>query len=281
MTKQCKYFNSILYPFQLTDPVNKLMIEYYNFRFGEVSDDEEAKKQIYRLRYEVYALEFGFENPYDFPDKLEIDQYDKRSIHFAATNEFDEVIGTVRMIMNPEDGFPAEKAAELTGFDDRPERICMTEVSRLAVSKLLRRRPEDGIHGVESYITKSQGGILEDDEEKRKEVEKENRRKRPVIILGLYRAVYQKCRELGITHMLIITEEKLFHALNKFGFVFKQVGDPVEYHGRRIPSAASWESIERYMLKNKPEILEFLLYKLDDNLVPDHLKSFKEKIGKN
>ena len=44
---------------------------------------------------------------------------------------------------------------------------------------------------------------------------------------------------------------------------------------------ASWESIERYMLKNKPEILGFLLYQLDDTLVPDHLKSFKEKIEKN
>ncbi len=256
------------------------MIEYSNFKFGQVTD-ETLKKEIYRLRYEVYALEFGFENPSEFPNKLEIDLYDKHSIHFAAVNEFQEVIGTVRMIMHSIDGFPVEKAAEIIRFDDKPEMKYITEVSRLAVSKKLRRRPEDGIHGVESYIKKSEGGVLNDDDEKRKEEEKNSRRQRPVIILGLYRAVYQKCRELGITHMYIITEEKLFHALNKFGFVFRQVGDAVEYHGRRIPSATSWYEIEKYMLKHKPEILGFLLYHLDDNLVPDHLRAFKKQIDEN
>lgn len=236
------------------------MFEYGKFKFLEVST-EEFKKQIYRLRYEVYALEFGFENPRDFPDKLEKDIYDDYSIHFAALNQHDEVIGTARMILDSEKGFPVEHASEITNFENKPAPKYITEVSRLAVSKTIRRRPEDGIHGVESYIPKSQGGVSDIPNKKNPKTEK---RQKPVIILGLYKTVYQKCKELDITHMYMITEEKLFHALYKFGFIFTQVGSSVEYHGKRTPYATSWETIEKHMHEHHPDLLEFLTFGLKD-----------------
>jgi len=240
-------------------------LRYDKFRFGEASTGE-LKNKIYRLRYEVYALEFGFENPDDFPDKLEKDIYDQYSVHFIALNEDDDIIGTVRMILNSEKGFPVEHASEITDFEDRPSPDKITEVSRLAVSKRLRRRPEDGMHGVESYITQAQGGVSDIPRQKA-DAEKE-KRQRPVIVLGLYRAVYHKCKELGITHMYMITEDKLFHALYKFGFIFKKVGKSVEYHGKRTPYATSWNTIEKHMNKNHPELLDFLLFKLDKKYHP-------------
>jgi N-acyl amino acid synthase of PEP-CTERM/exosortase system len=232
------------------------MFEYGKFKFLEAST-EELKKQIYRLRYEVYALEFGFEKPRDFPDKLEKDIYDDYSVHFAALNPYDEVIGTARMILNSEKGFPVEHASEITNFKNKPAPKYITEVSRLAVSKTMRRRPEDGIHGVESYIPKSQGGVSDIPNKKNPKIEK---RQKPVIILGLYKAVYQKCKELGITHMYMITEEKLFHALYKFGFIFTQVGPAVEYHGQRTPYATSWQTIEKHMYTHHPDLLNFLTF---------------------
>lgn len=238
---------------------------YGKFRFLEATT-EEQKKSVYRLRYEVYALEFGFEDPYDFPDKLEKDPYDPYSVHFIALNEDDDIIGTVRMILNSEKGFPVEHASEINDFDDRPSPEMITEISRLAVSKKLRRRREDGMHGVESYIPTSQGGVS-DIPSKGDESFKE-KRQRPAIILGLYRAVYHKCKELGITHMYMITEDKLFHALYKFGFIFRKVGNPVEYHGKRTPYATSWQTIEKHMNKEHPELLEFLLFKLDNKYHP-------------
>lgn len=240
------------------------MFEYGKFKFIEASA-QELKNQIFRLRYEVYALEFGFENPYDFPDKLEQDEYDAHSIHFAALNEYDEVIGTVRMILDSEKGFPVEQASEITDFKDKPAPKYITEVSRLAVSKSMRRRPEDGMHGVESYITKSQGGVSDVPNKNNPAIEK---RQKPVIILGLYKTVYLKCKELGITHMYMITEDKLFHALYKFGFVFTQVGKPVEYHGKRTPYATSWDTIERHMNKHHKDLLDFLLFGIDEKYHP-------------
>ena len=48
------------------------MFTYGNFKFLE-ADSEDLKSKIFRLRYEVYALEFGFENPDEFPDNFEKD----------------------------------------------------------------------------------------------------------------------------------------------------------------------------------------------------------------
>jgi N-acyl amino acid synthase of PEP-CTERM/exosortase system len=233
------------------------MLEYGKFRFKEAAPEDLNK--IFRLRYEVYALEFGFENPFDFPDKLEKDAYDAHSIHFMALNEFDEVIGTVRMIMNSPKGFPVEHAAAITNFHDKPSPEYITEVSRLAVSKQLRRRPEDGMHGIESYIPQSQGGVC-DRPNNDQIIEK---RQKPVIILGLYKVVYHKCKQLGITHMYMITEDKLFHALYNFGFIFFKVGEPVEYHGKRTPFATSWSQIENHMHIHHKDLLDFLLHGLD------------------
>lgn len=242
------------------------MFEYGRFHFKEVDpEDEELKKKIFRLRYEVYALEFGFENPLDFPDKLEKDGYDAHSIHFVAFNEDEEVVGTVRMILDSEKGFPVEHASKITEFHNKPTPEHITEVSRLAVSKLLRRRPEDGIHGIESYIPQSQGGVSDKKNTNNQYIEK---RQKPVIILGLYKLVYLKCKELGITHMYMITEDKLFHALYKFGFVFSKVGEPVEYHGKRTPFATSWETIEKHMYIHHKDLLDFLLLGLDSKYYP-------------
>ena len=243
------------------------MFEYGKFKFMEAST-QALKDEVYRLRYEVYAMEFGFENPRDFPDKLEQDEYDQYSTHFVAVNEFDEVIGTVRIILDNEKGFPVDHASDTAGFKDRPEDRNLTEVSRLAVSKTMRRRPEDGLHGVESYLPRSKGGVA-DAPDLHKGAEK---RQKPVIILGLYKAVYLKCKELGITHMVMITEEKLFHALCQFGFIFYQIGSSVEYHGKRTPYGTSWAAIEAYMYEKHKDLLEFLTFGLDKKDLPEFLK---------
>ncbi len=247
--------------------VQMIEFNYGKFRFKEV-DSDDLRREVFRLRYEVYALEFGFENPYDFLDKLETDEFDDHSVHFVTLNQNDEVIGTVRMILDSTKGFPVEHASEITDFKDKPEPQYITEVSRLAVSQNMRRRFEDGMHGVESYLPKSQGGVSDISNKNNPDIEK---RQKPVIILGLYKAIYLKCKQLGITHMYMITEDKLFHALYKFGFVFTQVGACVEYHGKRTPYATSWDTIEKHMHQNHPDLLEFLLFGMDSQYRPKFL----------
>lgn len=239
------------------------MITYRNFKFGKVKA-EELLKALYRLRYQIYVEELGFEKPQDHPKGYETDAYEPMSIHFAALNESDDVIGTLRLILHSEKGFPIEHAADLTFLGVKPKPYQIAEISRLAVSKMYRRRQKDGIFDVESYLKKSRGGML------RNNGTPPDLRQRPwpVIVLGLYQAMYHEAKRRGITHLYLITKKKLFVALQKCGFHFKQIGKPVEYHGIRIPYLGIVEEMEKKLKSDHPEMLKVLLSGLEKEYHP-------------
>jgi len=243
-------------------------ITYGKFRFGLVENDD-VLNDTFRMRYEVYAEEFGFEKKEDHPDGLETDDYENNSLHFACLNETDSVVGTIRLVLDSEKGFPIEHAVETKFIGEKPDRGKIAEISRLTISKDLRRRAEDGIHGVESYITKKEGGILPDNGIIPDEMKG---RKNPIIVLGLYQIMYHESKRRGITHWYLITEEKLFFALKKYGFLFHQIGEPVFYHGWRIPYLGIVEEIEKTLIKNNPEMLKVMLTGLEEKYHPPFFK---------
>ncbi len=195
------------------------VLTYGQFRFGRVIN-EEVREDTFRLRYEVYAEEFGFEKKEDHPGGLETDEYEDESVHFACLNDSGSVIGTIRLVLDSADkGFPIEHVVKTTFVGKRPDRSRIAEISRLTVSRDLRRRKEDGMYGVESYLKKKEGGILPDDGPIPKEMQG---RKNPIIVLGLYQAMYQESRRRGLSHWYMITETKVFFALIKnmaFSFI--------------------------------------------------------------
>ena len=240
------------------------ILTYGQFRFGKVID-EGVKKDIFRLRYEVYAEEFGFEKKEDHPGGLETDEYEDESIHFACLNESNAVVGTIRLVLDSDKGFPIEHAVKTTFVGEKPHGSKLAEISRLAVTKDLRRRKEDGMYGVESYLKKKEGGILPNNGSIPEEMQG---RKNPIIILGLYQAMYQESRRRQLTHWYMITETKLFFALKQYGFLFHQIGEPVQYHGERIPYLGIIEEIEKDLLKNNPEMLKIMLAGLEPEYYP-------------
>lgn len=230
-----------------------------------MADSEELKGAIYRLRYKVYVEEFGFEKPEDHPGGYEIDEYEPYSLHFAALNENQEVVGTVRLVFSSEKGFPIEHAAKTGFIVTTPPTDKTAEISRLAVSRDYRRRAEDGLYGVESYLLQSEGGVLPDRGPIPEEYQK---RKRPVIVLGLFRSLYHASKRKGINHLYLITEKKLFHLLKRYGFLFKQIGDPVNYHGIRIPYLGIIDEMERTLVASKQQLLELMLMGLEEEYRP-------------
>ena len=238
----------------------KHSLSYGKFTFGIV-DDEEVLKDTFKMRYQVYAEEFGFEKKEDHPGGLETDEYEGDSIHCACLNDQDAVVGTIRLVLNSEKGFPMEHAVpDLSFIGEMPDRDNIAEISRLTVSKDLRRRREDGMYGVESYLTESEGGILPD---KGPIPEEFQGRKNPIIVLGLYQIMYQESRRRGFTHWYMITETKLFNALKKYGFLFHQIGEPVWYHGERTPYLGIIEEVERHLIATNPDMLKIMLTGLD------------------
>jgi len=239
-------------------------ISYGKFRFGLV-ENPEVLKDTFRMRYEVYVQEFGFEKKEDHPGGLETDDYEEESIHFACLNESDSVVGTIRLVLDSPKGFPLEHAVRTTFVGEKPHPSKMAEISRLTVSKDLRRRKEDGMYGVESYLTQKEGGVLPDDGSIPEEMQG---RKNPIIVLGLYQVMYQESRRLGLTHWYMITEKKLFYALRKYGFLFHQIGEPVQYHGERIPYLGIIEEIEKKLINENPDMLKIMLTGLEKEYHP-------------
>ena len=66
---------------------------------GGQGGDPKLYEALFRLRYQVYVNEWGFESPEDHPDGLEHDLHDQYSRHFyASSGTNSDVIGTARII---------------------------------------------------------------------------------------------------------------------------------------------------------------------------------------
>lgn len=244
----------------------KNTLTYGNYRFGIV-DNDDLKKDIFRMRYEIYVEEFGFEAQEDHPDGLETDEYEEASIHFACLNDTDSVVGTIRLVLDSDKGFPIEHAVNTTFIGEKPDRSKMAEISRLTVSRNLRRRKVDGMYGLEAYLKKKEGGVLPNDGSLPEEM---RGRKGPVIVLGLYQVMYQESKRRRLSHWYMITEQKLFFALRKYGVLFHKIGEPVQYHGKRTPYLGIIEEIEKDLIKNNPNMLKIMLTGLAPEYYPSN-----------
>src|SRR5689334_23097596 len=121
-----------------------IFVEKEYFLFKKIDPkDQQAMEQIYRLRFEVYCHECGFIEEKDYPDGRETDEYDKQSVHFAAINSFGEIIGTVRLILSTPLVLPIKKYCPDVRLE--PE-VSYAEISRLVISKRLRRRANDQLY---------------------------------------------------------------------------------------------------------------------------------------
>lgn len=233
------------------------------YKFLQVESNE-LRDAIYKLRYKVYVEEFGFEKKEDYQDKYERDFYDENSIHLAALEEeTNKVVGTVRLIFNSEKGFPIEHAAKTTFIGNKPFPDKIVEISRLVLDSKFR-------------VKKTKGGILLDN----KIISyKQLRIKRASIMFGLYQTVYQTSKKLGITHWYMIVEEKLYRLLKSYGFKFHQIGEPIQYHGIRIPYLGIISEIEQKCMENRPEFLMRLLAGLEKKYYPKKI-NVNSKISK-
>ena len=241
-------------------------------KFVEV-DSEFLKKEIFKLRYDVYVSEFGFEKEEDHPSGLEEDIYDSHSVELAAIERIDDVtekvIGTMRLILHSEHGFPIENVAPIDFTKEKPPIDKIAEISRLTINKEYRRRQEDGLYGVESYLKHSEGGINPESWEREK---KEKTRIQPFLIIGLFKEMYHVSKKLGITHWYMITEKKLWYALKRFDLIFRQIGEPVQYHGIRIPYLGIVEEIEQHLKEKHIDLYKDFLTGLDKKYWPSELR---------
>lgn len=205
--------------------------EFFDRFSLELATSTELRKECYRLRHRVYVQELKYERAEDFPDGLERDAYDRRSLAVLLRHrESGSFVGCVRLIVaDPADArrpFPFEVAAvdriRSETFRDTPrERI--GEVSRLAVVREFRRRKADQDPGL--YALQDLARYPDDP----------RRHNNIPPALGLIFAAAWLGIESGLDAVFVIMELRLARLLRSLGLSFTQVAEPMEYRGLRAP----------------------------------------------
>ncbi len=176
--------------------------------FAQVDGDSD-RRQVYRLRYEVYCLETGYEDAQAYPDGFERDRWDADAWHFLCRSHDGRPMGTVRLIPATDEPLPMELCCRITAPEFKRIRATSAEVSRLAVLRSPRCRGG-------ARFGDRHSGLVEDC----------CRLETP--LLGLLRLVYHRWMREGLTHLLAMMDRRLQLLLRKQGLRFRPIGPEVE-----------------------------------------------------
>ncbi|HKO20390.1 MAG TPA: PEP-CTERM/exosortase system-associated acyltransferase, partial [Acidobacteriaceae bacterium] len=188
-----------------------------------IATSPEKRDQCFRVRFQVYCIDNGFEDPSNSPDGLESDAFDSHSVHaILIHNATGAPIGTVRLVLPDEDGerrmLPMQRIAEAVAIDAvAPFPVWRTaEISRFSIVKSFRHYTPS--QGVEAQLSA---------EEWRKMLFH--------LPLGLIKSCVEMSVRQGMTHWAAVMEPALLRLLTRLGIHFNPLGPLVEYHGRRQP----------------------------------------------
>lgn len=200
---------------------------YYRWFEVQACDSEALIRQSQRLRYQVYCVETGFEDPDGNPGGLETDAADAHSLHSLLIHKPSGIVaGTVRLIL-PQPELP-DRGLQSLAVSPALSRMCgkslpgwtTAEISRFSISKAFRRRLDDGLYA--EFLSDSDPNAI-------------GRRALPSITLGLMRAIVAMTRAAEMSHVTAVIEPALERLLLRLGIRFERTGETVSYHGRRYP----------------------------------------------
>ena len=238
--------------------VTDLLTSFNEFFQVVPATTAELKAAVFRLRYQVICEELRMPTyePWRFPDGLETDEYDYRSIHCLLRHrKSGQTAGALRLILSdPEDDqkpFPVEKhVGALLNFDktdigERPPRNQTAEISRFIIAKQFRSRRDDGdfIFGPINYPETP---------------DPLGRRRFPHPVLGLLVAVVQLSAEYRINYLYTIMEPVLNRLLRRFSLNCAPIGPIIQYHGKRRPYFGNAEALMDGVYKNHYQIWKLL-----------------------
>jgi N-acyl amino acid synthase of PEP-CTERM/exosortase system len=216
------------------------------FRACEIDDSPALMQQSYSLRYQVYCKERHFLPAEDYPDGLEMDAFDRYSVHVGVLDAWDELAATARVVSLTKAGagFPLFRHCRI--FADETELIepdnNVVEISRLSMSRRYRRRPVDGVP--------------------------ERRDVRRQAFLTLLKGIYQATKRMDATHWLAATEKSLQRLVEQYGFPFRVIGPEADYGGPVAPYLMNLAEFDWVVLSKRIPALDDFLVGLEPQFHP-------------
>jgi N-acyl amino acid synthase of PEP-CTERM/exosortase system len=190
-----------------------------------LADTDAGKSIHYSLRYQVYCLREGYEDPMSHPEFLEQDEYDKASAHFIARSRHTgQWLGAMRLIVGTARNLPVTKLSQIDSENFCPGyRKCFAEASRLC-----------------TLLPSSQPGFASNQQPSQmRRLTPPPLVERPLqaswISLGLIRAARQYCLKNDITYCFFLISDPLARMLRRLGMDIEPVGSPCQHRGWRRP----------------------------------------------
>lgn len=250
--------------------ISPVYTRYFEFLRAE---RREILNMAYRIRYQVYCEERGFLDPSQYPERVEIDQYDTNAVQILGRHRFKSIAaGTVRLVLPSERGFPLQGHCRFDpefAFISEPGHPSLrrwVEISRLAVSKVFRQRVGDtpyggpprtdaALHPLPAFDPLAESGV--------NPVEAG-----PEIVAGLFKSVYQESRRRGLTHMIVAMERSLHLLLKRMGYHFRPIGPLVDYYGPVAPYVARICDLEQYLYTRRRAVYNYWIEGLSAEFRP-------------
>ena len=196
-----------------------------------LADTEESRNIHYNIRYQVYCEEMEFENKGDFPQEMEFDEDDNKSIHFIVRNKVTEDwVGAMRLIFKKDALLPIEKNCKINEKIVTNHFLEAVELSRLCLIKDVRRGfvdidPPHGILGDENKVKESD----------KIKLMPTNKKINRMIIWGLIYAAAKYCVNNNISNWYFMTTSALARLLCRGGLNLMSIGEPCQHKGERFP----------------------------------------------
>ena len=228
------------------------------------ADSPALREEVYRIRYEVYCREFKYEQAADFPDGLEYDNFDAQRSHHCLLlhRETGLLAGCVRLVTNDPANLnaplPFEQGCNISNLKNAniapmiKQRSQIGEISRLAVPATFRRRRNDPGSPI---------GELSIPNFSRNE-----RRCFPHIPMGLYLAAAAIGLQMNLDGVFAMMELRLARHLRRFGIIFEQAGDIIDYHGQRAVFYISRDGLFKHLQPEIRALLDTILADLEAGL---------------
>ncbi|MGF1630356.1 MAG: PEP-CTERM/exosortase system-associated acyltransferase [Kiloniellaceae bacterium] len=243
------------------------VLRHFDAVFSETpATTQRDVEEAFRLRYQVYCLDRGFEEADACPDGLERDQYDADALHCLLKDRAGRrAIGTVRLVKpaaGPSwiDGLPLAEYAHAESIDvlSRLPAGATAEISRFAIARAARD------------ILRLSQEMTELRSDTRLRGAGQSEKLLPYMSLGLIRGLVRLSREHGVTHWCLAAEPSLLRRLRGFGLHFHNAGPLVDHRGLRQVCYADLAELLARAKAEHPEFWDIITvggFLLSDELV--------------
>lgn len=230
------------------------ILRHFDAVFSESPASTAAdQRDAYRLRYQVYCLDRGFEDAEICSDGMEQDDYDDTALHCLLRDRRGKrPLGTVRLVMASTtqsgiEGLPLAGYAPRESLDILKSlpRTSMAEVSRFAIARRAREilwQPQNA--------SQADSVPMQDLECSSKLL--------PYMSLGLIRGLVRLSMEHGISHWCLAAEPSLLRRLRGFGLHFLDAGPLVEHRGLRQVCYANLQELLARAKAERPEFWDVI-----------------------